>query len=119
MNALISGKYEYGRDLTAMAGIVREKTGIFCTSIRQLVPKNVIENIVSAIKSRLLKVLIKLDKEYGCLDELDIDITEKDPEEVRKINAIIINYIFEDRSIKIGDKNRIDGTKIGNGENHG
>ena len=62
---------------------------------------------------------IKLDKEYGCLDELDIDITEKDPEEVRKINAMIINYIFEDRSIKIGDKNRIDGTEIRGGENHG
>ena len=107
------------RDLTAMAGIVRAKTGISCTSIKQLVPKNVIENLISAIKSKLLKVLIKLDKEYGCLDELDIDITEKDPEEVRKINATIINYIFEDRSIKIGDKNRIDGTEIRGGENHG
>lgn len=63
-------------------------------------------------------MLIKLDKEYGCLDELDIDITEKDPEEVRKINAMIINYIFEDRSIKIGDKNRIDRTEIKSGENH-
>ena len=119
LTSLIEGKYEYGRDLTAMAGAVRAKTGIACTSIRQLVPNNVIENIVSAIKSKLLKVLIKLDKEYGCLDELDIDITEKDPEEVRKINATIINYIFEDRSIKIGDKNRIDGTEIRSGENHG
>ena len=63
-------------------------------------------------------ILIKLDKEYGCLDDLDIDITEKDPEEVRKINAMIINYIFEDRSIKIGDKNRIDRTEIKSGENH-
>ena len=32
---------------------------------------------------------------------------------------MIINYIFEDRSIKIGDKNRIDGTEIRSGENHG
>ena len=119
LTTLMTGKYEYGRDLTAMAGIVRAKTGISCTSIKQLVPKNVIENLISAIKSKLLKVLIKLDKEYGCLDELDIDITEKDPEEVRKINAMIINYIFEDRSIKIGDKNRIDGTEIRGGENHG
>ena len=118
LTSLIEGKYEYGRDLTAMAGAVRAKTGIACTSIRQLVPNNVIENIVSAIKSKLLKVLIKLDKEYGCLDELDIDITEKDPEEVREINAMIINYIFEDRSIKIGDKNRIDRTEIKSGENH-
>ena len=118
LTTLMTGKYEYGRDLTAMAGIVRAKTGISCTSIKQLVPKNVIENLISAIKSKLLKVLIKLDKEYGCLDELDIDITEKDPEEVRKINAMIINYIFEDRSIKIGDKNRIDRTEIKSGENH-
>lgn len=119
LTSFIQGNYEYGRDLTFMAGAIREKTGILCTSIRQLVPKNVIENIISAIKSKLLKVLIKLDKEYGYLDELDIDITEKDPGEVRKINDIIINYIFEDRSIKIGDKNRIDGTKIGSGENYG
>lgn len=119
LTTLMAGKYEYGCDLTAMAGAVHAKTGIACTTIRQLVPNNVIKNIVSAIKSKLLKVLIKLDKEYGCLDDLDIDITEKDPEEVCKINAIIINYIFEDRSIKIGDKNRIDGTKIVSGENHG
>lgn len=113
----MTGEYKYGSDLTALAGIIRAKTGISCTSITQLVPQNAIENIISAIKSKLLKVLIKLDKEYGCLDELDIDITEKDPEEVRKINATIINYIFEDRSIKIGDKNRIDGTEIESGEN--
>lgn len=116
---LTTGKNKYGHDLTAVAGRVREKTGISCASIRQLVPQNVIENVISAIKSKLLKVLIKLDKEYGCLDELDVDITEKDPEEVRRINAMIINCIFEDRSIKIGDKNRIDGTEIRSGENHG
>lgn len=118
LTALAEGKYKYGRDLTAMAGAIQARTGIICTSIKQLVPNNVIENILSAIKSKLLKVLIKLDKEFGCLDELDIDISEKDPEEVRKINSIIINYIFEDRSIKIGDKNRIDGTDIRSGENH-
>lgn len=113
----MTGEYKYGRDLTALAGIILAKTGISCTSITQLVPQNAIENVISAIKSKLLKVLIKLDKEYGCLDELDIDITEKDPEEVRKINAMIINYIFEDKSIRIGDKNRIDGTEIKNGKN--
>lgn len=32
--------------------------------------------------------------------------------------AMIINYIFEDRSIKIGDKNRIDRAEIKSGENH-
>ena len=116
---LTTGKNQYGHDVTAVAEIVRETTGIFCASIRQLVPPNVIVNVISAIKSKLIKVLIKLDKEFGCLDELDVDITKKDPEEVRRINTMIINCIFEDRSIKIGDKNRIDGTEIRSGENHG
>lgn len=34
-------------------------------------------NVISAIKSKLIKALIKLDKEFGCLDELDVDITKK------------------------------------------
>lgn len=118
LSTLTSEKYQYGRDLTAMAGAILEKTGIYCTSIRQLVPHNAIENLLSSIKSKLLRVLIKLDKEYGCLDNLDIDISQKKPEEVQKINSTVINYIFEDRSIKIGDKNRIEGTEIKNGENN-
>ncbi|CVI67899.1 hypothetical protein BN3660_01021 [Eubacteriaceae bacterium CHKCI004] len=112
-------KYEYAKDLTAYAGIVRAKTGVLCTLIKQVIPINEIVNIISTIKSKLLKVLIALDKEYGCLDKLDIDITHKDPKKVRKINSIIINYIYEDRSIKIGDKNRIDSTDIQSGEKHG
>lgn len=119
LTTLMTGKCEYWRDLMSVAEIVQIKTGIYCTSIKQLVPQNAIKNLISTIKSKLLKVLIKLDKEYGCLDELDIDITGKDPKEVHKINAMIINCIFEDRSIKIGDKNRIYETKIGGEENHG
>ena len=57
-------------------------------------------------------MLIRLDKEYGTLDDLDIDISTKTPEEIHTINVAINNYIFEDRSIKIGDKNRIDSTDI-------
>lgn len=117
LRTLISEKGQYGCDLSAMAGEILKRTGIYCTSIKQIIPNNVIENLLSSVKSKLLKVLIKLDKEYGCLDDLDIDITKKDPKEVKKINSIVINYIFEDRSIKIGDKNRIDGSEIKSGEN--
>lgn len=118
LSELVVGNYEYGRDLTAMARTIHEQTGIYCTSIKQIAPQNAIENIISAIKSKLLKVLIKLDKEYGCLDELDIDITQKNPGEVRAINTIINKYIFEDRSIRIGDKNRIESTDIGSVGNY-
>ena len=112
LNESISGNVEYARDMTSMAGVVYQKTGVSCTVILQIVPQNAIENILSTIKSKLLKVLIRLDKEYGSLDDLDIDISTKTPEEIHTINVAINNYIFEDRSIKIGDKNRIDSTDI-------
>ena len=73
---------------------------------------NLLQNILGEIKTRLLRVLIKLDKEYGCLDDLDVDITDKTPEEVAEINKIINNYIYVDNSIEIGDKNKIKRTKI-------
>ena len=83
---------------------LQEEYGVSSTPVRE------------ALNRLLNEGLIEFENNVGARV---IDITEKDPEEVRKINATIINYIFEDRSIKIGDKNRIDGTKIGNGENHG
>ena len=88
-----SNSQSYCRDFTYLSGAVYKKTGISCTSILQQVPLNLLQNILGEIKTRLLRVLIKLDKEYGCLDDLDVDITDKTPEEVAEINKIINNYI--------------------------
>lgn len=107
---------QYGRDLTWAASMVYQMTGIQCYSITQIVPQNALENILSTVKTMLLKVLIQLDKSYGCLDDLDIDMTGKTPEEVIKINAIINNYILTDNSIQIGDKNTLKDTNILTGE---
>lgn len=102
----------YGRDFTYLSGAVYKKTGISCTSIIQHVPLNLLQNILSEIKTRLLRVLIKLDKEYGSLDSLDVDVTDKTPEEVAEINKIVNNYIYVDNSIEVGDKNKINRTKM-------
>ena len=60
--------------------------------------------ILSAIKTKLLKVLIELDKEFGCLDNLDIDTTGKKLEELNnKLNIII----YEDNSVAIGNNNKL------------
>nr|WP_308743154.1 hypothetical protein [uncultured Anaerocolumna sp.] len=109
---------QYGRDLTWAASMVYRMTGIQCYSITQTVPENALENTVNTVKTLLLKVLIQLDKSYGCMDDLDIDITNKTPEEVTKLNTIINNYIFNDNSIKIGDKNKIKDTDILTGGTH-
>lgn len=109
---------QYGRDLTWAASMIYQMTGLQCYSITQIVPENALENTLNMVKTMLLKVLIQLDKSYGCLDDLDIDITGKTPEEVTKINAIINNYIFTDNRIQIGDKNKIENTDILTGGKH-
>jgi hypothetical protein len=103
---------QYGKDLTWAAPMIYNMTGLQCYSITQIVPKNALESTLNTVKTMLLKVLIQLDKSYGCLDDLDIDITGKTPEEVTRINTIINNYIFTDNSVQIGDKNKIENTDI-------
>lgn len=102
----------YGRDFTWAAPMIYKMTGIQCFSITQIVSETALENTLNTVKTILLKVLIQLDKSYGCLDDLDIDITGKTHEEVTEINTTINNYIFTDNSVRIGDKNRIEDTGI-------
>ena len=62
---------------------------------------------MSTIRTKLLKVFIELDKEFGCLDDLDVDTNTKDLKEINnKLNIII----FEDNSVTIGDGNKLKNT---------
>ena len=113
-------KKSYRRDFSMLNGYVLQRTGIQCTSIYQTVPLNFLQKILSQIKTILMYVFLKLDKEYGCLDDLDVDTTTKTPEEVEKINEVVNNYIFIDNSINVGDKNKLKGSEIfGGGKGHG
>ena len=100
------------RDFTYLNGKVMKETGISCTNISQRIPLNSIEKIVNKIKTILLKILLQLEKVYGCLDELDIDISNFDENVVKETNVIINNYIYLDESITIGNENKIDSSNI-------
>ena len=93
-----------GKDLTDLAPIVYHTTEIQCISIYMKYTKETFNKILSIIRTKLLKVLIELDKEFGCLDDLDIDNTGKKLEELNnKLNIII----YEDNSVTIGDSNKL------------
>ena len=62
-----------GMDLTELAGDVYNKAGIQCYKIFQEYNKVSIEDIISNVKNRLIVILIDLEKEFGLLDNLDID----------------------------------------------
>lgn len=103
---------EVGRDVTWAAGMVYRMSGIQCYSINQIVPISIFEGILNSVKMLLLKIFIKLDKTYGCLDDLDVDTNGISEEEIAETNTVINKYIYVDNSISIGDKNRIEGTEV-------
>ena len=82
------------------------------TSARVVVGEHIISNIFSVIENKLLDMLMILEKEFGCLDELDIDITTKSKEEIEAINNRILILVYNDNSVSIGDGNKIKGTTI-------
>ncbi|MDM8237367.1 hypothetical protein [[Ruminococcus] torques] len=82
------------------------------TSARVVVGEHVISNIFSVIENKLLDMLMILEKEFGCLDELDIDTTVKSEEELKAINDRIFVLVYNDNRVSIGDGNKIKGTTI-------
>ncbi len=95
-----------GSDLTFLAGNVYKNTRIQCLSIRMNFSKEVFIGILSSIRTKLLEIFIALDKEFGNLDDLDIDI-DINGKDLESLNNKINITIFQDNSIKIGDNNKL------------
>lgn len=76
-----------GFDLTALASDVFENTGIQCYKIFQEYSNISFEQLLSNVKTRLILFLLDLEKQFGNLDNLDIEtekITSDKKEEVTK-----------------------------------
>ena len=71
-----------------------------------------VHNILSMIESRLLDILQYLEKQFGCLDELDIDVDAKDDKSKEEIIQHIHLLIYNDNRISIGDNNRMKNVDI-------
>lgn len=68
-------------------------------------------DIISKVKSKVLETLLFLEKEFGCLDNLDIDISSKNEVEIKSI-VYQIQVNLYDNSISIGDNNKIKNSDI-------
>ena len=101
------------RDLTFLAGEIYDTMGVSCFKISQIIDVSHYREIVNKIRGKLLNIFIELDRAFGNLDDLDVD--SSDEGKVSQINQKIITLI--DKSIKIGDGNQIEKSKIiGNGD---
>lgn len=65
-----------------------------------------VRNMISNIQNRILDILLLLEKEFGCLDDLDIDFSEKTEESLVILQNNIFNIIV-DNHVEIGDENKI------------
>lgn len=64
-------------------------------------------NIFAIVESKVLDILCYLEKEFGNLDDLDIDVSSKNEEELDRIKRNIYVFIYNDQSIEIGDNNKL------------
>ncbi len=101
------------RDLTFLAGEIYDSMGVSCFKISQVIDASYYREIINKIRGKLLNIFIELDRAFGNLDDLDVD--SSDIGKISQINQKIITLI--DKSIKIGDGNQIEKSKIiGNGD---
>ncbi|WP_264647976.1 AbiTii domain-containing protein [Bacillus thuringiensis] len=77
-------------------------------------PSNKISKIVANVKTKLVDVILELEKQYDNLDEMDIK-SQVDEDTSKKQEVIFnIEQIIFDESIKMGDKNKVKGSRLGN-----
>lgn len=82
------------------------------TSARVIIGEQFLTNIFSEIENRLLDILLLLEKEFGNLDDLDLDVTSKAPEELQEIGDKINYIVYQDHRVTIGNDNSIKGSTI-------
>lgn len=70
-----------------------------------------INDLISTVKTKILDTLLLLEKEFGNLDDLEIDISTKTPKERDSIIQKIYINLY-DNSIAIGNGNKIKDSNI-------
>ncbi|WEV45751.1 hypothetical protein OZX60_03200 [Streptococcaceae bacterium ESL0687] len=93
---IIRTNAKVGRDLTNIAGSVYNKVGVVCLSITQEYSISSFLTIISNVKNKLIFVLNDLEKTFGNLDSLDIDLEKVDTPEIETINEVIKKRIHYD-----------------------
>ena len=93
------------------------KANIEVLSAKKVFDRIYLSKIIEKVRVRIIDILTELEKEFGCLDNLDIDIENKCKKERQKIYNVI-NVIIQDNhtdnNIEIGNNNDISDSMIAN-----
>ena len=81
-------------------------------SARVVIGSQFVQNIFSVIENKLLDIFMILEKEFGNLDSLDIDVSGKSEEELHKISERMVVVIYNDNRVNVGNGNKIKDSNI-------
>ena len=81
-------------------------------SARVVIGSQFVQNIFSVIENKLLDIFMILEKEFGNLDSLDIDVSGKSEEELHKISERMVVVIYNDNRVTVGNGNKIKDSNI-------
>ena len=84
------------RNMSFLAGEIAEKTDnmVSCISIYQEIPQSIPQGICAAVKNKMLIALLELEKRYGNLDSLGIDISERNNVQIEADNEALNRSVF-------------------------
>jgi hypothetical protein len=71
-----------------------------------------ISEVISKVEEKTLDILLYLEKEFGSLDNLELDLSEKNEDDLKHVVYQINVLIYGDHSINIGDNNKITKSEI-------
>ncbi len=107
-------KKELVIDRTILSSQVYKESGIRCHSIYQSLNISSFNDILYKIKHKIIKILVELEKNFGCLDDMDINLKEIESENIKDINDRITQIVYTENTIKIGNNNKIKNSTIAN-----
>lgn len=92
-------------------------TNIHLTSATLSLDKTSLVRIIDATKTRMIEILTMLEKNFGCLDELDIDVRDYDTNEISKLREELMKIIDGKPSgtTYIITKSKIKNSNVGEG----
>lgn len=94
-------KEKVGRDLTFLAESFYQHQGVKCFSISMQYSHADFVGVLSRIRTKLLSVFLQLDKEFGNLNELDINISEIGASKLENIKENLRSIIYSNNKTEV------------------
>lgn len=98
-----------------MIPFLEEGTNISISAAYQEITNPTLQDTVQTIKNRLLDSLIYLESQFGCLDELDIDLSQYKTNLIKKVHEDCAKIVMQGVSVTNIVDSKISKSNIGRG----